>query len=246
VADPGPALDDPALDEAGVLRMLLDRRLSPARLSRIGRDARWGRSAAVRLRLARHPRAPLALVRDLLPGLGGKDLLDITNRTRLHPAVRQRAETLLRERWERLTRGERCSLARSAGRGLMGTVLAERDPRVLAALLENPRLEELEALKLASDPTVPAVTLDRLARGGRWAGKMAIRSALLANPSTPTAVALRLLERLDAASLRRVVEDAKFRKVVRVAAERRWDGMRSGEDRSEVPAGIGPGGRQDR
>ncbi len=94
------------------------------------------------------------------------------------------------------TPGERTAAARGRNRQLLDRLMHDRDPRVITALLDNPRIVERDVIRIAAmRPTAPEV-LERIAAHARWCGRYRIRKALAFNPCTPTPLARQLLPTL--------------------------------------------------
>lgn len=104
-----------------------------------------------------------------------------------------------------LAPGIRTSAARARDRLLLDRLLHDRDPRVIRALLDNPRLVERDAIAVAAQrPTAPEV-LEAVAQHPRWARNYRVKKALVFNPCTPTPLArtlVRTLLRQDLLALR--------------------------------------------
>lgn len=95
-----------------------------------------------------------------------------------------------------ISAGERTAAARATNRLVLDRLLHDRDPRVVAALLDNPRIVERDVVHMAAlRPTSPAV-LEKIAAHPRWSGRYRVRKALAFNPSTPTPLARQLLPTL--------------------------------------------------
>ena len=90
--------------------------------------------------IAQHPRAPAQLRNRLLPTLPWRALAAIAVDGSAHPQARSHAAERLLARWPHMTMGERRSLATLAPPPLWPAIWKVRDVRVLAALLQNPRL----------------------------------------------------------------------------------------------------------
>ncbi len=89
--------------------------------------------------------------------------------------------------------GTRRSAARTTDRNTLDRLLHDRDHRVIAILLENPRLVERDVIKIvAMRPTRPEI-LEVIARHRRWSSRYAVRKALACNPYTPAPITRRLL-----------------------------------------------------
>ncbi|GDX79529.1 hypothetical protein LBMAG42_13400 [Deltaproteobacteria bacterium] len=95
-----------------------------------------------------------------------------------------------------LSPGVRTSAARARDRLLIDRLLHDRDPRVIRALLDNPRLVERDAIKIAAlRPTAPEV-LEAVAQHARWGRNYRVKKALVFNPCTPTSLSRQLLRTL--------------------------------------------------
>jgi hypothetical protein len=101
-----------------------------------------------------------------------------------------------------LPAGVRKQAARAQQRELIDRLLHDRDPRVIRALLDNPRLVERDAVKIAAlRPTAPEV-LETLAAHGRWSRSYRVRKALAFNPCSPSTLARQLVPTLLEQDLR--------------------------------------------
>lgn len=221
-----------ASDSAGsrdtLLRLLRDRQAPAAQLARLARDPRFARDHEVKRAVALHPNTPLAVSRELLPQLFWRELAEAVADSRLHPAVRRTAEECLERCLDHLALGERVALARRASGSIVRSLATSRDTPVLIALAGNPHLDERDALLIASGADAPAEALTELASHDKWGRWRSVRQALVRNQRTPAASALRLVETLDEQELRRLAQDDKVPRIVRVAADRRLHTVRRG------------------
>jgi hypothetical protein len=215
------ALTNPNLGDDEMLLLLRNRQAPQDLLSRIGRDRRWTASHEVKRELVRHPRTPLVLARSLLPHLFWKELAETSSDLRVHPVVRRQAEALLAIRIQELSLGERIALSRKASRGLIGSLIATGEDRVLRGLLGNPRLVEADAVRIAASPCGAQGFFHFLAGHPAWGRRRSVRLALVRNPRTPVQVSLRLVGRMPVRDLRQLVKDVKVPRIVRVGAGRR-------------------------
>ena len=126
-----------------------------------------------------------------------------------------------------LTLGERKSLARTNNREQILLLLRDPHPAVVAILLDNPHVTESDVLKIASRrPNVPE-SLAKLAGHPRWSVRHAIKRALVMNPATPLAEAIRIVTTLRAAELAELAEDPALPEPLRThAAEVRATALR--------------------
>ena len=195
-------LRNPALSERHVVALLKQPSVRADVLTRIHQARSLSKNYQVRVALANHPDTPRVLALELVHQLFWRDLLRLSENLRLHPHVRRSAEQILGETSESLTLGEKIALARVATRAIILALRKESDPKVVEALLQNPRLVEEDILFMASRPAVPAHVLRQIGTNGKWATRYPVRLALARNPNTPPGVALSFLSSLSEADLR--------------------------------------------
>ncbi len=121
----------------------------------------------------------------------------------------------------RLTLGERKSLARSHQRDKLERLLLDPSVDVIALLLMNPRLTEVDVLRIATSRRASADVLLAVLRSRRFGHRPRVRTALLRNPGLPKPTALGLVGLLSRAQLAEFVNDPKIAQDVRDAIERR-------------------------
>ncbi len=92
--------------------------------------------------------------------------------------------------------GIRRSAARTQDRFLLDRLVHDHDHRVIALLLDNPRVVERDVVRIAAmRPQRPEV-LEVIARHRRWSSRYPVRKALACNPYTPQPIARRLVPTL--------------------------------------------------
>ncbi len=207
-----------------LLRTIRDPRTATGAVLSIAEDRRWQTYYKVRQALVFRADLPLSVSMRLLTTLWWRDLARAAEDPRLYPPVRARAEQLLAEQTEELSPGERISLARIASRALIQRFRDSRDPRVVRALLDNPRLYEEDVLLIARDHQAPASVLSAVARNPRWGGAYAVKVALAQNPRCPSVDSLRSLRGLSDNDLRLIAANPQTPRLVRVGAHRRLVG----------------------
>lgn len=215
------AIENPELTPDDMAVLLRNRAASPALLIRVAQDRRWTRHYDVKRALVRHPKTPYSAARGLVSHLYWRDLAETIDDARVHPALRRQAELVLIDRLAEMSVGERISLARRATAGLIVKLCVSREGRVLQALLCNPRLKEVHAVSVASDPGAPGELLGWLARHAKWGNQREVRMALLGNPRTPVAEALKVLAKLPRQDVERLAGDDEVPTIIRVGADRR-------------------------
>jgi len=122
--------------------------------------------------------------------------------------------------------GVRRSLARRNDIGLIERLLGDTDPAVLENLLNNPRITELEVVRMAARSPVREEVLTAIARHPRWSIRHRVRVTLTHNPGTPTGITLGLLHLLLDQELEALTRDARLSQVVVSRAEALLAGRR--------------------
>ena len=176
-------------------------------------------SYEVRRELAGHPKTPEARAMQLVATLYWRDLTKLSTETRVRPTVRRAAERRLADRLAGLAVGEKVAIARRCAAGLVLRLAQDPNPRVIQALLENPRLTEGVLLRVVTRDSARPEVLALIARDRRWGVRYRVRAPICRNPSTPVATALTLLPALRKPDLKAVADDPRLAKAVRRRAD---------------------------
>jgi hypothetical protein len=117
-----------------------------------------------------------------------------------------------------LTLGERKALALTHDREQLLLLLRDPHPAVVAILLDNPHLTEADIVRIAAArPAVPA-SLATVAAHPRWSVRHPVKRALVLNPSTPLADAIRIATTLRFQELRELAADPSVPEPLRTHA----------------------------
>ena len=208
-----------SLDGALMRRLLRHPFLGSEAIQLLLADRRVVGSYEVRRELAAHPRTPDARAMQLVSTLYWRDLARLSVETRVRPAVRRAAERRLADRLPGLAVGEKVAIARRCSPGLVSRIGQDPNPRVIQALLENPRLTEGVVLQLVSRDSARPELLAMVARDHRWGVRYRVRVPICRNPNTPVATALTQLPALRKADLRAVADDPRLARAVRQRAD---------------------------
>jgi hypothetical protein len=138
-------------------------------------------------------------------------------------AERQLAKSLAPERPLRpagrpLTLGERKALARTHDREQLGLLLRDPHPAVVSILLDNPHITEPDVVRVAASRAAVPSALAIIAAHARWSVRHPVKRALVLNPSTPLADAIRIATTLKSQELREVAADPSLREPLRIHA----------------------------
>jgi hypothetical protein len=146
-----------------------------------------------------------------------RDLLVAPAPRRAYAPPRGRADPGLGE----MTLGHKKALAR--GRrdpDLLARLAAEGDPRVLRELLDNPRLTEALAVRVAAQRPCRPEALRVVAQHRRWRTRPAVLRAVALNPYAEPEVVLKVLPALGRTDLDAIARDGALHALVRAAARR--------------------------
>jgi hypothetical protein len=168
--------------------------------------------------VAVHPRTPELLALRLVPTLFWRDLTRLGLDTRIRPLVRRAAEQRIIDHVAEMAAGERIAIARQASPAVLARLRFDPNPRVVAALLENPRLTEGALLPLASNDNAAPAVLETLARDQRFGVRYPIRLALSRTPRLPVQIALSNLVGLRKSAVAAGGADPRISSLVRQRA----------------------------
>ena len=116
-------------------------------------------------------------------------------------------ERALRPADRPLTLGQRKALARTHRRDQLMLLIRDPHPMVVAILLDNPHVTEEDIVKMAAArPAVPE-SLAKIAAHDRWSVRHPVKRALVLNPSTPLADAIRIATTLRPPELAEIAGD---------------------------------------
>ena len=113
--------------------------------------------------------------------------------------------------WDRLramSRTEKLLYAPRAERNERLVLVQDPDPQVLYALLKNPRLTVDEVVRVAKSSYLTFQTAELILKTAQWSASVEVKTALIHNPKTPTAFALRILPTLPEAELKAIARGA--------------------------------------
>ena len=187
-------------DEA--LAVLDNPYVTPAICQAIAQNQRLAGFYSVRLKLVENKHTPQAHAVKFVHYLYWSDLVRLSVNVMVSAPVRRAIETILVNKIDKLTLGERISSAKRCSHALIKALLFDPDPKVFEALLINQRVREDDLLLVASSERASAAQLLLLANDRKWSYRYAIRKALVMNPRTPRSAAASLLRSLTARDLR--------------------------------------------
>lgn len=120
----------------------------------------------------------------------------------------------------------RVKMARNAPRQIRLILIRDSNTQVAMTVLTANSLPDTEVEQIANSRAVCEEVLSAIPKNKEWIGKYNIVKALLKNPKTQLAVALRLLPRMSVKDLRELAKDKNAQEGVRTMALRMYHGKR--------------------
>lgn len=216
-------VEETKLEEEEALAVLDNRHATAEICQAIAQNSKLTSFYSVRARLVGHRATPQAFAMKFVPHLYWTDLLRISVDVRVPAPIRRAADNQLLARLPKLTIGERTTTARSCSREIVKVLTNDPDPKVFAALLDNPRLVEEDLVALIGSERARVHQLSMIATSRKWSSRRAIRLALVTNPETPRAVAASQLRFLSAEDLRSIHARPETSTYLRRCIERFWE-----------------------
>ncbi|MFN7973457.1 MAG: hypothetical protein U0166_14100 [Acidobacteriota bacterium] len=173
----------PRVNEKHAALAIANKSVSAQTLQRIGDDRRFTRGYEVKRALVEHPRTPRHLAIRFVKFLYLADLLRLLDSHQIAPGLKRFAESTLVSRMPQITLGERLTMAKGGGRGVVKVLKAEQDEIVLRALLQNPKLTSSDVVHLIESGRTPPSLLEDIGTSARWKVEYAVRFALARNPA---------------------------------------------------------------
>ena len=204
------AASDPALTEDLALVILKRSDLPTNVIDRLSRNSGVIKSRKVKLALIEHPRTPRHISIPMVRHLFTFDLMQVALTPVVPADIKMAAEESLINRLERLSQGERLSLAHRASGRVAAVLLLDSESRVIHAALENSRLTESAVIKALMRRNAPEEFVRVVCRHSKWSPRREIRIALLRNEKTPLARAIEFARSLPASLVREILPGSRL------------------------------------
>jgi hypothetical protein len=214
---------DPTLTEDLALALLARNTLSVEAIEELSKNASLSSARKVRVGMVVHPRTPRRISLKLLRQLHTFDLMRVALLPVMSGDLKRVAAELLVSRLASITLGERISLARRAPETVAAALLLDKEPRVLQAALENPRLTEAAIVRVLARPGATTALVQAVCRHGKWSPRHEIRLALLRHPKTPLAHALRFAHAMPPALVRDMVHGSQLSEQLKTCLRKELD-----------------------
>ena len=214
------AASDPGLTEDLALVLLKRGDLPAQALERLSKNAGLMKSRKVKLALVEHPKTPRHISIPTVRHLFTFDLMQVALRPVVPADIKMAAEESLINRLEKISQGERLSLAHRASGRVAAALLLDPEPRVIHAALENSRLTESAIIKALMRHAAPVAFVVAVCHHPKWSPRREVRIALLRNEKTPLVRALEFARSLPAAMVREILHGSSLPAGVKVSLQK--------------------------
>ncbi len=205
------AASAPALTEDLALALLNRPDLPPNVIEAIAKNPSVLKQRKVILAVASHPKTPRHVSLPLTRSLYTFELVKVASLPAVPPDLKVAVDELILSRMEQISEGERLSLARQASGRVAGALMLDKEERVNAAALNNPRMTEAIITKALSSPASSGKFVLLVCNHPQWSLRRDIRLALLRNRHTPLAAAAAYIEGFPATLVREVLAKSELR-----------------------------------
>lgn len=123
--------------------------------------------------------------------------------------------------WDRLramSRNEKVLYAAKAERPERLVLVQDNDPQVLFYLLKNPRIGVEEVARVAKSPYLTYQVAEVILKTSQWSNHPEVKIALVHNPKTPPAMALKVLPGLPKPEIAKIARGAAVSQALKQAA----------------------------
>jgi hypothetical protein len=184
--------------------------LSADEIEQISQDTGVMKSRKVRRALAAHPRTPRRIALRVIRELYTFELMQFSLEPSTAADLKHVADELLVGRVASVSLGERISLARRSSQMVAASLLLDKDKRVWAPALENPRMTEAAIAKALQRTRAESAFVHAVCRHAKWSLRAEIRVALLRNGHTPLARAIEFARGIPPRHLRDILHASRL------------------------------------
>lgn len=165
--------------------------------------------------VVRHPRTPRHVSIPLTRHLYTFDLMQIALAPAIAADIKMMAEQLIEARLEKLSSGERLTLARRGSTRLAAALLFDAEPRIIDAALDNTRLTEAWIVQMLRVEDASSDFVIAVCRHPKWSLQREIRIALICHHKTPIGRVVVYAGSLPSYILREILRDNRANTIVK-------------------------------
>jgi hypothetical protein len=172
------ALQTPDANEDQTLALIKGSAVTSATLEKTAKAPATAKSRKIKLALIEHPHTPRHVSLSLLRSLYTFDLMTVALMPVVAADIKIAAEESLINRLDKLSTGEKLSLARRASTRVVAALLHQSDARIVNAALESPRLTEIVLVNALVRRGSSELLDQTVRRHDKWSIRPEIQQAL--------------------------------------------------------------------
>jgi len=226
------AASDAALSEELALALLERRDLPPEVLEALSKNASALKLRRVMVALVSHPKTPRHASLPVIRHLYTFELMQLALSPAVLADIKKLAEETLVSRLEKITLGERTTLARRASGRVAAALLLDSEPRVVEAAVSNPFLTEVLVVKALVSEKATAALVEQVCNDSKWSLRREVRIALLRNPLTPAEQAAQFAQSLPSGVLHEMLQDSRLPETARERVQQELQGREQEQGKS--------------
>jgi hypothetical protein len=135
-------------------------------------------------------------------------------------AAEEKVAKSLFQKIQEMPVSDKVKLAMTGDKEARGLLLKDTNKQVQEAVLNSPRITDLEIAGLANSRTVSDELLRKIAANRQWMKNYQVRLGLINNPKTPVPIALKIIGTLMIADLKRLAKSKGVSSIVISQAQR--------------------------
>ena len=210
------ALKNISINEEHLLKLLQRQDLTSSIIKAVGQHQK-SKNHRIMVAIINNPAVSPALAMQLLGNLHLFELLNLCTLPGQSSDIRIAAEHGIAQRLPVEPLGNKIALARRANSGLMLPLLNEGHTQIVAACLDNPRLQEAAVFRFLTGGFCSAHTISQIARHPRWNKRKNLQLAILKNHKTPRVWFIHFLPKLAKMEVRNLLHAKSLR-----LQQKRW------------------------
>lgn len=226
------AAADAALSEELALALLERRDLPGEALEALSKNAPAVKSRRVLVGMVGHIKTPRHASLPAIRHLYTFELMQLALSPTVLADIKKAAEETLLSRLEKITLGERITLARRASGRVAAALLLDAEPRVIEAAVTNPFLTEVLVVRALMSEKATAALVELVANDGKWSLRREVRIALLRHPLTPAEPATQFARELPSGVLHELQQDSRLPEAARERVQQELQARENEEGKS--------------
>lgn len=214
------AASDAALTEDLALALLGRRDLPPEVLEALSKNAAALKQRRVLVDLVAHPKTPRHVSLPAIRHLYTFELMQLALSPAVLADIRKATEETIVSRLEKISLGERITLARRASGRVAAALLLDAEPRVIEAAMVNPFLTEALIVKALTSDNASQALVELVCHDAKWSLRREVRIALLRNQHTPEASAIEFARSLPSGAIREILSESRLAEAARLRLQK--------------------------